>query len=115
MRNPLKVDVLRDRGALAREAAPGVVENVYRLQIMNTTEVPQRFEIRARGLPGLAVAGVEQPVAVDASGVRSVPLRLTTAADAAEPGTHRIDIEVASVDLPGLKREERSTFILPRL
>jgi cytochrome c oxidase accessory protein FixG len=28
MRNPLKVDVIRDRDALAREAAPGIIENV---------------------------------------------------------------------------------------
>ncbi|HQU49298.1 MAG TPA: cytochrome c oxidase accessory protein CcoG [Casimicrobiaceae bacterium] len=114
LRNPLKVDVLRDRGALAREASPGVIENVYRLHIMNTTETPQRFEIRARGVPGLEVVGVEQPVAVEASGVRNVPLRLRAAADAAEPGTHKIEIEVASVDVAGLKRDERSTFILPR-
>lgn len=35
LRNPLKVNVMRDRAALAREAQPGVVENVYRLQVMN--------------------------------------------------------------------------------
>jgi cytochrome c oxidase accessory protein FixG len=114
LRNPLKVDVLRDRGALAREASPGVIENVYRLQVMNTSETPHRFEIRAHGVPGLAVAGVEQPVAIDASGARTFPLRLQAPADADEPGAHRIEIEVVSVDEPGLRREEHSTFILPR-
>ncbi len=114
LRNPLKVDVLRDRGALAREASPGVVENVYRLQIMNTSETPHRFEIRAKGVPGLVVAGVDQPVAVEASGVRMVPLRLQAPADAAEPGPHRIEIEVTSLDDHELEREEHSTFILPR-
>ena len=114
LRNPLKVDVLRDRGALAREAQPGVIENVYRLVIMNTTESPQRFTIRARGVPGLAVAGVTQPVAVDAAAARTVPIRLQAAADAGEPGPHKIEFEVASVDDPSMKRDERSTFILPR-
>ena len=65
-RNPLKVDVIRDRGALAREAAPGVVENVYRVQIMNTAEAGQSFTIGAEGLPDLRLAGVEQPIAVSA-------------------------------------------------
>jgi len=50
MRNPLKVDIIRDRGALAREAAPGRIENVYRVQIMNTDEVPRRYALRASGL-----------------------------------------------------------------
>src|SRR6476661_4533117 len=36
MRTPLKMDVLRDRGAMGREVDGGVIENVYRLQIMNT-------------------------------------------------------------------------------
>ncbi len=48
LRNPLKVDVIRDRGALAREATPGVIENVYRLQIMNTGETAQAIHDRRR-------------------------------------------------------------------
>jgi polyferredoxin len=50
-RNPLRVDILRDRGALAREASPGIIENVYRVQIMNTDETARRFSIRAEGFP----------------------------------------------------------------
>src|SRR6476620_1728770 len=38
MRTPLKMDVLRDRGAMGRELDDGMIENVYRLQIMNTSE-----------------------------------------------------------------------------
>ncbi|HEX4884850.1 MAG TPA: cytochrome c oxidase accessory protein CcoG [Casimicrobiaceae bacterium] len=113
-RNPLKVDVLRDRGALAREAAPGVIENVYRLQVMNTDTTPRRYVIEATGLPGLAVTGVEQPVALDAEAARVLPLRLTVAADAAPPGTHPIAFVVRAVDDEVVTRHEKSTFILPR-
>ena len=73
LRNPLKVDVIRDRGALAREAAPGVIENVYRIQIMNTDEAARSFTIAAEGIPGLQVEGVEQPLAVAAAGSRLDP------------------------------------------
>ena len=114
LRNPLKVDVLRDRGALARESAPGLIENVYRLQIMNTGEAARTFRIEAKGIRGLAVVGVEQPVAVDGAAVRTVPLRLQAPADAAQPGTHRIEFRIEAVGEPRLEREERSTFILPR-
>ena len=43
LREALKVDVIRDRAALARETVPGVIENVYRLQIMNTGETPRQI------------------------------------------------------------------------
>ena len=50
MRKPFKVDVIRDRGALARMVGNGVAENVYRLQVMNTTEATQRYQVNVLGL-----------------------------------------------------------------
>ena len=50
LRAPFKVDVVRDRGALARMVDDGRIENVYRLQLMNATERPQRFRIDVDGL-----------------------------------------------------------------
>ena len=38
LRTPFKVDVVRDRGALARLVDEGRIENVYRLQMMNASE-----------------------------------------------------------------------------
>ncbi len=119
LRNPLRVDVIRDRGALAREVQEHI-ENVYRLQIMNTDERARRFTLRAEGLPGLAVVGVEQPVEVDAAGTRLLPLRLQLPAgqagsDAAHgPGAHRITLVIEAVDEPGVIRHEQSSFIIPR-
>ena len=74
-RVPIKVDVMRDRGMLAREAQPGVIENVYRLQIMNTDEAPHRYRIVASGVPGLVLTGFEQPVSVTAGTALLLPLR----------------------------------------
>ena len=114
LRNPLKVDVIRDRGALAREAAPGVIENVYRIQIMNTDEAARSFTIAAEGIPGLKVEGVEQPLAVAAAGSRLIPVRVQAPADAAKPGSNAIEFVVRSSDEPALVRREKSTFLLPR-
>jgi cytochrome c oxidase accessory protein FixG len=119
LRNPLKVDVLRDRGALAREAAPGVAENVYRLQIMNTDETPRRFTIRADGVPGLAVVGVEQPVTLGPAQSRLLALRLQApvredAATSGAPQALPIAFTIAAVDDDDVVRHEKSTFIFPR-
>ena len=51
LRTPFKVDVIRDRGVMARTVAGGKIENVYRLQVMNATEMTQRYKISASGLP----------------------------------------------------------------
>ena len=112
LRNPLKVDVIRDRGALAREAGPGVIENVYRLQLMNTDETPRKFTIRAEGLPGLAVVGIEQPVALGAAETLPVAVRLRAALGA--PGTHKVEFVVQAVEDEKVVRHEPSSFIIPR-
>ena len=129
-RVPLRVDVLRDRGALAREAGPGMIENVYRVQIMNTDERARRYTIEASGLHGLRVVGVHQPIEVSAASTRLLALRLQAPLEPGDgkaplsPGAHKIEIEVQSVGAIGegkhhedddhVERHERSTFIVPR-
>ncbi len=130
MKNPLKADVIRDRGPLAREVAPGVIENVYRLQLMNTDETPREFAIGVTGLPGLKVAGVDQPVAVGPAQTRLLALRLqlsledqgkgepggATAAQRAmyAPGTHKIEFVIQAVNDAQVSRHEPSSFIIPQ-
>jgi cytochrome c oxidase accessory protein FixG len=114
LRNPLKVDVLRDRGALARETTPGVVENVYRLQVMNTDEASHRFTVEVEGLPGATVVGVDQPIALDGAATRLVPLRVQAPAESAKPGAHRIEFVIRSEGESPLVRREDSTFLFPR-
>jgi cytochrome c oxidase accessory protein FixG len=53
LRSPFKVDVIRDRGVMARVVQSGAVENVYRLHIMNATEVQQRYRVHVLGPKGL--------------------------------------------------------------
>src|SRR5437868_12823274 len=60
LRMPLKVDVVRDRAALSRIVAGGRLENVYRLQVMNATEQPQRYRIAVQGLEGLTLASEDE-------------------------------------------------------
>jgi cytochrome c oxidase accessory protein FixG len=115
LRDPLKVDVIRDRAALARETVPGVIENVYRLQIMNTGEAPQRFSIAVDGVPGIKVVGVEQPIEIAGVSTRLVLLRLQAPAEAGKPGANRIEFVLAAAGDAKRARREKSTFLFPRL
>ena len=111
LRVPLKVDVIRDRGSLSREVGGGSIENVYRLQIMNTEETPHRYRIRASGIPTLAVAG-EDVFEVPAATARMIPVRLRIDADEGRPGSHRIEFAVEALDAAGIQTHERSTFVV---
>ncbi|MDR2244505.1 MAG: cytochrome c oxidase accessory protein CcoG [Burkholderiales bacterium] len=115
-RNTLKVDVLRDRAMMAREASPGVIENVYRLRIINTEERAHQFVIEVAGLPEVEVGGLEQPIHIDGASARMVPLsvRFKLPRDGLDAGMYPIMFTVRTEDGKTLRREEKSTFMVPR-
>jgi cytochrome c oxidase accessory protein FixG len=112
LRTPLKVDVVRDRGALARIVAGGMIENVYRLQLMNATEAEQNYRITASGLPGLAVVS-DNLMQVGATQSRWVAVRVQLPYDAVPAGSHAIRFEISAQDAPH-RVQERSVFLVPR-
>jgi cytochrome c oxidase accessory protein FixG len=94
-RVPVKVDVIRDRVASAPD--DDEVENVYRLQIMNTSEIPRRFLISATGLPDLEIDG-EEEVEIGPSASRMIPVRLEVPRANARKGANPIVFTVRTVD-----------------
>jgi cytochrome c oxidase accessory protein FixG len=111
LRVPLKVDVIRDRAALSREVEPGVVENLYRLQIMNTTERARAFVIEVSGLPGIHIAG-EPITGVPAASSRMVPVKARAATQGVAPGSHPIEFHVRALGPDGAEVSEHSVFIV---
>ncbi|HYE39024.1 MAG TPA: cytochrome c oxidase accessory protein CcoG [Ramlibacter sp.] len=112
MRMPLKVDVVRDRAALSRIVAGGRLENVYRLQVMNATEQPQRYRIAAEGLEGLTLAS-DAEVEVGPAESRWVAVRLQVPYGSAAPGSHPIHFDIGEVGGDAHVRE-KSVFLVPR-
>jgi cytochrome c oxidase accessory protein FixG len=113
LRTPFKVDVVRDRGALARIVSGGKIENTFRLQIMNATESEQAFTLSAQGLDGLTLEMDTPTVIVGSTEARWVAVRLQIPYDGAAPGSHPIQFVVSSSTDPTQVRE-KSTFIVPR-
>ena len=112
MRVPFKVDVVRDRGSLARIAEGGRIENVFRLQIMNATESVQRFHISVEGLPDLRVVS-ENDIAIAPTQARWVAVRVQAPFEGAVPGSHPIRFEIVAESSVG-KVTEKAAFIVPR-
>ncbi|MDQ9170512.1 cytochrome c oxidase accessory protein CcoG [Oxalobacteraceae bacterium R-40] len=113
MRTPLKLDVIRDRGVMAREVEDGIIENVFRLQIMNTDEFAHRYIIKVRGIDSISLAS-DNEVEVDATTSRAVPVRVRVPHGKGEKGSNKIEFELQAVDRPDLNVTEKAVFIVPR-
>ena len=119
LRSPFAVDVMRDRGALARPSEHGGFENSYQLRLINRTEQPQAYRIAAEGLPDLVVTQGER-AATNAAALGHAGVRLVlppTAVAAVEPGAHPVTFVVQAVDADGRAYatvREASTFFVPR-
>jgi cytochrome c oxidase accessory protein FixG len=113
VRTPLKLDVIRDRGVMAREVEDGIIENVYRLQIMNTDEFSHRYTIKVRGVESIALAS-EEVVEVGATTSRAVPVRVRVGHGKGEKGSNKIEFELQALDRPDLNVTEDAVFIVPR-
>lgn len=113
LRTPLKLDVIRDRGAMGREVGDGMIENVYRLQIMNTAERQHLYRIEVDGIPSAGIAD-EDLVELDGASTRAVPVRVRIGPGRAAGGSHPIRFTVSAQDEPSLRVSEKAVFIVPK-
>jgi cytochrome c oxidase accessory protein FixG len=110
---PLKLDVIRDRGVMAREVEDGMIENVYRLQIMNTDEMPHRYRISVSGVDTIALATPDE-VELRGTESRAVPVRVRVAHGKGVKGTNGIAFELQALDDSRLRIKEKAVFFVPR-
>lgn len=112
-RSDLRVDIIRDRATLAREVGDGLIENVYRLQIINMVETGRSVTVDVDGLERLTIEG--QPTFdLSPASTESVTVQVRAPYDTAAPGSHDIHFEVRVVGESGVVVREKSTFIFPR-
>jgi cytochrome c oxidase accessory protein FixG len=118
-RTPFKVDVVRDRGTLARIVDEGWIENVYRVQVMNATEQRQSYRVDVQGLEGLRLDR-QEPIVLGPAEARWVVLAVRVPPEVAAHaggGAHALRFEV-SLAAPdggaGHRIVEKSTFVVPR-
>jgi cytochrome c oxidase accessory protein FixG len=125
-RDSFRVDVVRDRGVMARLTDGGKLENVYRLQIMNATETAQHFQLAVQGLKdveiesenmeeveGVAAHEENRVILVKPAESRWVIVDLKIPDGTLEPGSHKIQFEIQSMETKEIVTE-KSIFLVPR-
>lgn len=75
-REPLALDVLRDRNQLYRETREGLIENVYTLKIMNMDDRTRFYYLDVSGINGISVHTDQAPIKAASGEVLSVPVRV---------------------------------------
>jgi len=117
LRQGFVVDVIKDRGAMARVVGQGVVENVYRMQVTNGSEHPQHYRISVAGLEGLAIVTPTE-LAVGALEIGTLPLRLSLPPETAQTQSGQAKPIVFTITTVQEGEEKttrvKSTFLVPR-
>jgi len=109
---PLKVDVIRDRG-MPKITETGDIENVYRLQVMNTQESGRKYSISVDGAQGASILS-DTDIEVTSATTKAFPVRVRIPANALQPGSNRIRFIVKDLDSPDVTVTEKAVFIVPR-
>ena len=112
-RVPLQVDVIRDRNQLYRTASSGRVENIYRLEILNKGQEPQRYELTLDGPDGLRMENRTE-FTIEPGQHLSLPVTVSYDPYEVEMASSTIWFTVTSLDDPDLEKRHESRFIAPR-
>ncbi|HPW07328.1 MAG: cytochrome c oxidase accessory protein CcoG [Rhodoferax sp.] len=116
-RKSFSVDIIKDRGSLAREVGQGEIENVYRMQIMNGLEEKQRFTVSVSGIPNLRISSDAQ-FEVPAVGIGSLPIRLTLPSEVAALYRGRtlsvvFEVQASAGTGQEIRQEKSAFYVLP--
>ncbi|MDD5247833.1 MAG: cytochrome c oxidase accessory protein CcoG [Rhodocyclaceae bacterium] len=108
----LRVDVIRDRGILAREVEGGLIENVFRLQLMNVSEQPHRYNLTVSGLDKIDLVG-DHVVDVPAALTKSLVVSVRVPPEAGKAGSNVIYFDVKAADNEKVSVHEKAIFVIP--
>ncbi len=112
MRSLVELDVIRDRNSLFRQTHNGLIENVYRLKIMNLDAKPHNYTVMASGIAGLQLLK-DQEIEVAASSIITVPVRLMTELQNLSKRSMSITFHLTAQDNPQLTITEEARFLGP--
>jgi len=109
-RVPLRVDVVRDRVSLSKETDDGMIENVYRLQLINKDNQSHQYTLNAAGIPGLRVITSTLPFTARELETLEIPVSLIADPVDLKGRSIEVTFTIQSVDDTGIKQEVTTKF-----
>ena len=111
-RQPVILDVIRDRNTLYRDVGRQGIENSYTVRIVNKHNRNHEYELSVRGLDGIMIR-TDTLVPVAAESVQTVPTAVTAPHESAVGG-QTIEFVLQAVDDPSIRMVTESRFRGPQ-
>jgi len=111
-RQPVSVDVIRDRGARMYRETNEFVQNVYTVKINNMHERPHSYLIKVEGDGAFKIRGY-RPLELEAGEVFTVPIRVSVPKDDLRMSKSVISFVVIASDNEAITAHEETSFIGP--
>jgi cytochrome c oxidase accessory protein FixG len=111
-RSLVQLDVIRDRNSLFRETGSGLIENVYRLRVMNIDNLPHVYDVTATGIDGLQLEK-DREIEVEPGRVMTLPVRLAADPQKLPKRSMTITFQLTARDNPTLTITEEARFLGP--
>jgi len=112
-RIPLELDIIRDRNALYRETNTGLIENSYRLKVINMDKATHEYQIHVRGIEGMQIDPPKQVFQVRSGEVKTVPISLRIDPVNLQTTSSDVTFHLIALDKPELNVIETGRFIGP--
>ena len=112
-REPLALDVLRDRNSLYRETNQGLIENVYIVKVMNMEKVSRRYHLTISGIEGLVIDMDRSKIEVPAGSVIEIPVRAQVDAENLKKRGSTVQFILQADHQDDLRINEEARFIGP--
>ncbi len=117
-RIPLELNIVRDRNALYRESGDGLIENIYRLKLLNMDTKEHRYKVTVEGLDGIKLVASDgtnlQNVKMKSAEIKDMAIKLQVDPEQIPEISNPVLFRVQALDAPDLQLEKKSTFLGPR-
>jgi cytochrome c oxidase accessory protein FixG len=110
-KTPLRAELIRDRNMLFRELDNGLVENIYKLKLINQDGVAHRYRVTIPAYPQIGIQVFPEPV-LEAGQVGEFSFTLTAPADLGA-GSMVIEVLFEAVDNTEISKLSESRLLLP--
>jgi cytochrome c oxidase accessory protein FixG len=111
-RSLVQLDVIRDRNSLFRETHTGLIENVYRLRVLNIDNQPHIYDVTATGIEGLQLSK-DREIAVEPGGVMTLPVRLGVESNQLKKRSTQIEFQLTARENSTITITEEARFLGP--
>jgi cytochrome c oxidase accessory protein FixG len=112
LRQPLGLDVIRDRNALYREVNGESIENVYNVKILNKDPHPRHFKLTLDGLNPYTLSTTDSDFWLAGGEVLQIPVRVDIP-EGSLHGSHRIHFIVTDLDDANRHLSVKAQFFAP--